>query len=551
MVIHQFNKLIRNKWIWGVFAIAISAFFAFDFLVADLGRSEPSAGGSSAAGTLGGEKVNAQVFTDIAEEIRGFGQQRDWKRPAGEVNRAAWESYAALAVAGKDGLEATDAEVSAMIRNDRSFQQNGGFSFSLYQALLRQNGLTPERFEAYLKRRVTLMRIGQAVLASATWASPMELDQAIADMTDTFTVKVAKFTQEKKDADAVKVDDAALRKWYEDNKKSLELPERVKIRFVKYNAADPMVLAKMTVTEDEMRDRYDVTVDKYTSTDTNGVETVKKFEEVKAEIEKELRQIAAVQYFETNLNDRVYGDSPVAAAGRLAAVAKADGVKVETSDWFSVDGGYQEGFMKRASQIFPGVQGFSEVVAELDPSSEDLRYGIITSEKAVWLIEKAETSPKHVPTFEEAKDAIRPRALRDAKAEAFKASVEAIAKQGAKAVEAVKGVSTNITFTVADLRNGAPAFENQMAVARAAMKLKKGEVSEFTQTGLGKAILVVCEDRVAGDAAKAMVLRSQVRDDLAMLQLRQIPDTWKKWNLERLGFEPGEISSVEIEDEQE
>lgn len=551
MVIHQFNKLIRNKWIWGAFAIAISAFFAFDFLVADLGRSEPSAGGSSAAGTLGGEKVNAQVFLDIAEEIRGFGQQRDWKRPAGEVNRAAWESYAALAVAGKDGLEATDAEVSAMIRNDRSFQQNGGFSFALYQALLRQNGLTPERFEAYLKRRVTLMRIGQAVLSSAAWASPMELDQAIADMTDTFTVKVAKFTQEKKDADAVKVDDAALKKWYEENKKSLELPERVKIRFVKYNAADPMVLAKMTVTEDEMRDRYDVTIDKYTSTDTNGVETVKKFEEVKAGIEKELRQIAAVQYFETNLNARVYGDSPVAAAERLAAVAKADGAKVETSDWFSVDGGYQEGFMKHASQIFPGVQGFSEVVAELDPSSEDLRYGIITSEKAVWLIEKAETSPKHVPTFEEAKDAIRPRALRDAKADAFKASVEAIAKKGAKAVEAVKGVSTNLIFTVADLRNGAPAFENQMAVARAAMKLKKGEVSEFTLTGTGRAILVVCEDRVAGDAAKAMVLRSQVRDDLAMLQLRQIPDAWKKWNLERIGFEPGEISSVEIEDEQE
>ena len=551
MVIHQFNKLIRNKWVWGVFAVAISAFFAFDFLVADLNRNEPSAGGSSAAGTLNGEKVNAQVFSDIAEEIRGFGQQRDWKRPAGEVNREAWENYAALAVAGKDGLEATDAEVSSMIRNDRSFQQNGGFSFALYQALLRQNGLTPERFEAYLKRRVTLMRIGQAVLASATWASPMELDQAIADMTDTFTVKVAKFAQEKKDAEAVKVDDAALKKWYEDNKKSLELPERVKIRFVKYNAADPMVLAKMTVTEDEMRDRYDVTIDKYTSTDTNGVETVKKFEEVKQGIEKELRQIAAVQYFETNLNARVYGESPVAKTERLAAIAKEDGAKVETSDWFSVDGAYQDGFMKRLSQICPGAQGFAEVVAELDPSSEDLRYGIVTSEKSVWVFEKAETSPKHVPTFEEAKDVIRPRALRDAKADAFKASVEAIAKQGAKAVEAVKGVSTNITFSVADLRNGGSSFENQMAVARAAMKLKKGEVSEFTLTGTGKAILVVCEDRVAGDAAKAMVLRSQVRDDLAMLQLRQIPESWRKWNLERLGFEPGEISSVEIAEEQE
>lgn len=544
MVIHQFNKLIRNKWVWGVFAVAISAFFAFDFLVADLNRNEPSRS-SGGAGSLGGEAVDAALFTDLAEEIRGFGQQRDWKRDAGEVNRAAWENYAALQVAGAGGLEATDAEVQAMIRNDPSFQQNGGFSFSLYQALLRQNGLTPERFEAFLKRRTTLMRVGQAVLASAAWASPMELDQALADMTDTFTVKVAKFAQTKEEAAAVKVDDAALKAWYEEHKKSLELPERVKIRFVKYNATDPIVLAKMVVTEDEMRDRYDVTVDKYTSTDTNGVETVKKFEEVKAGIEKELRQIAAVQYFETNLNARVYGDAPTGKASRLDIVAKEDGAKVETSDWFATDGSYQDGFMKRASQICPGAQNFAEIIAELDSSSEDLRYGIVTSDRAVWLVEKAETSAKHVPTFEEAKDAIRPRALRDAKADAFKAAVEAVAKGGAKAVEAVKGISTNITFCVSDLRNGGASFENQMAVARAAMKLKKGEVSEFTLTGTGKAILVVCEDRVAGDAAKAMVLRSQIRDDLAMLQLRQIPESWKKWNLERIGFETGEISSVE------
>lgn len=544
MVIHQFNKLIRNKWVWGVFAVAISAFFAFDFLVADLNRNEPSKS-SGAAGSLGGEAVDAALFTDLAEEIRGFGRQRDWKRDAGEVNRAAWENYAALQVAGAGGLEATDAEVQAMIRNDPSFQQNGGFSFSLYQALLRQNGLTPERFEAFLKRRTTLMRVGQAVLASAAWASPMELDQALADMTDTFTVKVAKFAQTKEEAAAVKVDDAALKAWYEEHKKSLELPERVKIRFVKYNATDPIVLAKMVVTEDEMRDRYDVTVDKYTSTDTNGVETVKKFEEVKAGIEKELRQIAAVQYFETNLNARVYGDAPTGKASRLDIVAKEDGAKVETSDWFATDGSYQDGFMKRASQICPGAQNFAEIIAELDSSSEDLRYGIVTSDRAVWLVEKAETSAKHVPTFDEAKIAIRPRALRDAKADAFKAAVEAVAKGGAKAVEAVKGISTNITFCVSDLRNGGASFENQMAVARAAMKLKKGEVSEFTLTGTGKAILVVCEDRVAGDAAKAMVLRSQVRDDLAMLQLRQIPESWKKWNLERIGFETGEISSVE------
>ena len=555
MVIHQFNKLIRNKWVWGAFAIAISAFFAFDFLFADLNRSdgERKAGG---AGLLAGEAVDGDAFVAIAEEIRGFGQQRDWKRPANEVNREAWENYAALKVAGRDGLEATDGEVQAMIRRDPSFQRNGAFSFALYQALLRQNGLVPERFEQYLKRRITLMRIGQAVLASAAWSSPMEVDRAVADMTDVFTVKVAKFEQTKAEADAVKVDDAALKAWYEDNKKSLELPERAKIRFVKFDATDAKVLAKMSVTTNDVQDYFDVNVDKYVTKDTNGVETVRTYEQLtKAEkdgIEKELRQIAAVQYFETNLNALVYGVKAAAGMSRLDEIAAAEKAKVETSDWFAVDGSYKEGFMKRASQICPGAEGFAEAVAELDSQSEDLRYGLVTSPKAVWLIEKAETSPKHVPTFEEAKDVIRPRALRDAKAEAFKKAVEAVAAKGAAAVAAVKDVSTNIVFNVSDLRtSGVGAFENQMAVARAAMSLKKGEVSKFTLTGTGKAILVVCEDRVAGDAAKATVLRSQVRDEVAMLQLRQIPDSWKKWNLERLGFETTGVSSVEAAEEPE
>ena len=543
MVIQKFNSLIRNKWVWGAFAIVVSVAFCFDDLFTSHEREERSAGD---AGLLAGEAVSASEFLSLAEDVRGVGRQRDWQRKSGEVNREAWENYAALKVADRQGLLATDSEVQAAIRRDQSFQVNGSFSFARYQALLRENGLTPERFEEFLKRRMSLQRIGQAVLGAAVWSSPMELDQALADMTDTFTVKVAKFAQDKKEADAVKVDDAALKAWYDKNVKSLELPERVKVRYLKFDATDPKVLAKMNVTTNEMHDLYDTTIDKYTSTDTNGVEHVKKFEEVQGELEKELRRIAAVQFFETNLNSRAYAVKAAEGSSRLDEIAKEDGLKVSTSNWFSLDGAYQEGFMTRAARICPGANGFNEAVAELDPSSEDLRYAVVSSDRAVWLLERAETSAKHTPTFEEAKDAIRPRALRDAKADAFKAKVEAVAKGGAKAVEAVKGCSTNITFSVADLRQGQGAqFDDSFAVARAAMKLQKGEVSDFTLTGTGKAILVVCENRESGDAAKAMVLRSQVRDELAMLQMRQIPDAWKKWNLERLGFTPGDVSSVE------
>lgn len=549
MVIQKFNKLIRNKWIWGVFAVAISAFFAFDFLIADL-NAPSDRGGGSGAGTIAGEKVDAALFEALADDVRGIGRNRDWKTDQAEVNRAAWENYAALLVAERAGISVSDDEVSEMIRRDPSFQQNGAFSFPLYSALLAENSITPERFEASLKRRMTLARLAQSVLGAATWCSPMELDQAVADMTDTYTVRVASFRQERKDADAVKLDDEGLRKWYDANTNSIALPERFKLRMVRYDATDTNVLARMTVTEDEMRDRYDVTSDKYTVTDTNGVEKVKEFEEVKGRIERELRQIAAVEFFRTNLNARAYGTKAADGASRLDEIAKEDGLKVDTTGFISIEGPQVDGFMTRASLVFPGAENLDETLAELDSSSEDLRYGVIASDRTVWLVEKDEVSPAHVPTFEEAKDAIRPRALRDARADAFKASVEALAAKGTNELfAAAKDVTTNLTFSVTDLRQG--EFNDQLSVVRAAMKTMKGELSEFTPTSPSRGIVVYCVDRVPGDAAKAMLLKSQVRGEVSSLQLRQVPDAWKKWNLERMGFEPGERTSVERAESEE
>ena len=549
MVIQKFNKLIRNKWIWGVFAVAISAFFAFDFLIADLNAPSDRCGGSG-AGTIAGEKVDAALFEALADDVRGIGRNRDWKTDQAEVNRAAWENYAALLVAERAGISVSDDEVSEMIRRDPSFQQNGAFSFPLYSALLAENSITPERFEASLKRRMTLARLAQSVLGAATWCSPMELDQAVADMTDTYTVRVASFRQERKDADAVKLDDDGLRKWYDANTNSIALPERFKLRMVRYDATDTNVLARMTVTEDEMRDRYDVTSDKYTVTDTNGVEKVKEFEEVKDQIERELRQIAAVEFFRTNLNARAYGTKAADGASRLDEIAKEDGLKVDTTGFISIEGPQVDGFMTRASLVFPGAENLDETLAELDSSSEDLRYGVVASDRAVWLVEKDEVSPAHVPTFEEAKDAIRPRALRDARADAFKASVEALAAKGTNELfAAAKDVTTNLTFSVTDLRQG--EFNDQLSVVRASMRTMKGELSEFTPTSPSRGIVVYCVDRVPGDAAKAMLLKAQVRGEVSSLQLRQVPDAWKKWNLERMGFEPGERSSVERAESEE
>ena len=545
MVILQFNKLIRNKWVWGVFALAVSLFFCFDDVIL---RSDRGEARSDSAGLLGEKEIEASYFARIVEDVRGFGSNRDTSRPYAEVNMQAWEFLAALDAAEKNGLGGSvDDEVAAMIRADRAFQSGGGFSYSLYSSRLAEAGLVPERFEDYLKRRVKLMRIADAVASGASWASPAELEQAVDDMTDVFTVKVVRFSQDKKAASEVKVDDEGLRKWYDENSKSLALPERVKLRYVKFDATGKELLARMTVTDDEMHDHYDVMSDKYTSTDTNGVEKVKAFDEVKGEIEAELRQIAAVQYFETNLAQRVYGTPPTAkGASKLDEIAAADSLKVATSDYFSFDGQYQEGFMKRESAILPGAKNFKEIASELDPDVEDLRYGIVSSDKAVWLIERAEVSPAHTPSFDEAKPFIGGRALRDAKAAAFKASVDAVVAKGAQELLKAENVSTNLTFAVCDMREN--AFPDQRAVLSAAAKLSKGGVSDLVVTMPGHGFVVYCVDRKRGDAAKAAVMRSQIAADLQMLQRRQIPEAWQKWYLGRIGFKPNPGASVTAEE---
>ena len=548
MVILQFNKLIRNKWFWGAFAVVISAAFCFDGLFTTNAREQYDA---KTVGKLNGKSVSADDFSKCVSEVRGFGRNRDDRSSPAEVNLKAWQNLAALETAGRDGVFVSDAQLATAVRD--MFGSQAPFDFGRYRMMVAELGLTPERFEDFYRRQLIVQEgMLRTLVGSGVWVSPMELDQQTYDVTDLFTVRVARFTQDRAAADAIKADDAMLKKWYDDNVKSLALPALAKLRLVRFDATKPELLAKMTVSDDEMHDLYDTNSDKYTTTDTNGVEKVKAFEEVKDELEKELRQIAAVEYLETNLTSRAYLDFAEGEdrkASRLLKIAAEEGLKPQETGWVALDGSYVEGFTAMASAVAPGVDNFLDAIAELDMDNVDFRYQVLRSDNAVWLVEKiAEQEPK-TPSFEEAKGKIVARALRDAKADAFKKEIEAIAAKGADAVLASKDVSTNLTFAVCDMSYG--MFPDQRSVAGAAVKLKKGEVSEFVPTGLGRGLLVVCVDRQPGDAARAVMIRSSLRNQIGAAAFRDISSKWLKWNLERLTFETGSESSVtEAEDEE-
>jgi len=557
--IHHFNRLIRNKWVWGVFAVIISAFFAFDFL---LPRGDGNVRSGSASGTLAGDEVKADEFRAFANDIRGYGRSQRSDLTDRQVNKSAWENIAAVRTGEKLGLSAYEEEVRESILEMPYFKgASGAFDMGVYEQVLRENGFNPELFEQVQSRSMVLGKVAREVVESASWVSPMEIDVAVRDMTDVMTVRVATFTDK---SESPKLDDAALMKYYEAHTNSLALPDLVSVRFIKFDSNDEARYSKLVISDEEVQDYYDTVSARYETQTTNGV-VRKTLDEVKPELVKELQQSSLVDVLATNLIARVFagaGEEKVegkAKESMLDKIAAEENMTVRTSPRFGAEGAHVvKGLMESASKFAPGTEGFATAAFELDPEIEDFRYGVIRGTNCVYMIERASFTPAHVPTFEEAKAVIRDPATKEAKNDAFKASVDKVADAAREALKGGKpfdasmfegaNVSTGLTFTA----RMPGSFPNSSRVSLAARKLGKGELSGFTEASPNTAVVVYMEDRKPGDLSMAATMEKELRGYLARSAYGDIFSSWKEWNLARLGFVPGEgFETKDPEDEKD
>jgi hypothetical protein len=560
VVIQKFNRLIRNKWIWGIFAFAISAFFAFDFLFYDRGDDNVIKG----VGMIGEKEVNGPEFQSQVEDIRGIGRQRDWKTPSWEVNRKAWENIAALEVAENFNLKANDSdlqnEIYMICMRNRILNQQGQFDVARYTSFIRDAlGITPMAFESHLRRTMSIAKAAGVASVAAQWVSPLELESAIDDQTDTLTVKIASFTD--KEIKAPKLDDAALKAYYDENTNSIALPDLVTVRYISVKADDAARLAKFTVSSNDVQELYDtVAMDRYSTTTTNGVVT-KPLAEVYKTLENELKLKTSIEAARTNLLFAAYPaeSKPADKADRLAEIAKNLKAQIKTSPRFAIGGGkFVKGFMSRTSAFAPGCYEFAEKVAELDPESADLRYGVAVGTNTVYLMERASFVKAHVPSFKDAKEVIRPDAVADARAKAFKKFVEekralaAAALAKGKAFDAktigADNVTTSMTFTV----ESRPSFPDSREVIQAATRLNKGQISEYVETANShRSLLVYLENRTVGKDNKSVLIRNGLQSRMGAMASGSLSEDWKKWNLDDMGFKTTAMSSVTPEESAE
>jgi hypothetical protein len=138
------------------------------------------------------------------------------------------------------GLVANDVILRELIAQIPAFQENGKFSPTKYEQVLRAQGMNPTTFEQNLRRDLTQQILVNGV-AATTQISKTQLNQIITAESQERDVSVAIISASDY-LKSVNVSDEAVRQFYESNPKQFQTPERVKVAYVVLS--DPKVVAK-------------------------------------------------------------------------------------------------------------------------------------------------------------------------------------------------------------------------------------------------------------------------------------------------------------------
>jgi hypothetical protein len=528
--IYHFNRLIRNRLLWGIFALlTVFAFVSVDSCVG------PSRGGAPSVGYLAEKGVDAQELSRAESFVRGIGRRRADDRPPALVRTQAWEHLAALHTVARIGLAPTAAEVRQTIREAPAFSANGVFSEQQYRRVVRdQLGILPESYESYMGDQIALVKISSA-LDAAAWVSPMEVQDELAGWTDLLTVQYA-FASNRFATAEMPVTDAELRALYDAKTDLFRLPDRVAVRYAAVSVSNFM--GSVSVQDEDIEEYYDANANQYTRTGTNDtVETIP-LSEVRESIVAQLKLEEARYAAGTNASfgflDVVQTMTSANAFEKLAA---RQGLTVCTTELFS------------ATDEVPGVEtaaesDFRDTAFDLDVRRLDARYAVVKGGVYVYLLAAATNVPAHTPTFEQAIDRVRPMAVEEAREKAFETQTKDLRAAMRKAIDegksfaaaaAAQGLnaSTSLTFAVHTMSRG--QFPYSYAVVPAAIAMRRGELSESSAVP-GGAVFVYLAERKAGDPLTAELLRTQAQAGLGRRNQMAIRTGWMAWNLAKVGY---------------
>lgn len=548
MFIYHFNRMIRSRILWVIFAIVI----AVAFLSVDSCHRNPSGGqdiqSANSAGTIGGEEVSYDEY-DFTKRIL---ENTTANLSPAATETQIWAHIAAMRAARDMGITASRQELVDRIVSAPEFQTQGVFDRNRYEQMVRNAlGFSVQTYERMQAEYIILFKLMSTVSAGAT-ASPMAIDDELAQYTDTFSFRVATIadTHSREDVD---VTDSDIEDYYNRNIANYELPDRVSVRFAALPATNFTNAVTFEDLEGDIQDYYESDPSRYTRRGTNGVEQLT-LEEAHDQIAEELRTREALHIATTNLVALAesLGD---ASPENFAWRAKAVGLTTRDSPLFPYDTGFIPGVEAAA------IDEFRSEASDLDSTRPDSLYAIARGKRNAYIMRIITNDLAHTQPLSEVTNSIRPLvaaekriALFDADTariyDAIKASVTASTNGFAAAfAEACSSqslpISTNMTFCAAS--GTPPAIDNSREVIPALFRMKAGDISNPVKAG-DKALIICLESRETDEKQDAAFEIASTREGISSQRSQTTASLffsdWLIWNLKQRGFTSRLLSNL-------
>ena len=151
------------------------------------------------------------------------------------------------------GLTVTDEQVAQEIGGIDAFKEGGKFDKARYTSALANQNMSPLMFEARVRDDLTGQQLRDAYTQNG-YASNSVTDNIIAINEQQRVVSVVPVSSQSFIAQA-KVDDAAIKTYYDQNQKEFQVPEQVKVEYVRLSIKD--LMARAEVKSEEVRKYYD------------------------------------------------------------------------------------------------------------------------------------------------------------------------------------------------------------------------------------------------------------------------------------------------------
>lgn len=540
MFISKFNKLIRNRLLWGIFAfIVIISFVAWGTQTGGR-KSQEDTAGKLYGKPVSADKFRKEYFNTYLSMSLMFGQPLKITDKLNELMRKlTWRRMVVIQKAEEMKLNVPADEVTGTIEQQPLFIENGQFSRKKYEAFLQtflaKMGASEAQFEDQVREEL-LINKARMFVSQSVWVVPFEIAQAFSLVYDTFEVSYTVLRADELNL-KVRIKEADARKYFDAHRESFKIPELVRVKYAAFPFA--LFINEDGLTAETLRSYYDENIERFSLKTTNGWSNPTPFEDVEKEIRSQLAFDNAITTAGDKALDLEVSLAPDRAgnAPSFEAAVSTAGVTVATSAFFSL------------KEKIPGLNAgldFNQAAFSLRPTADDYFSHPIRGSNAYYIVAFDQRKDARIPDFEEVKEQVFAAAKEEAAEENLNQlarylhdKAAAAVKNGRSLGEALKSCGIEVITTEPfSAKSGFPDDDENIvyALTKNIMTYNAGELTDIIPLQDGVAIAWIKSRKSADNA-----VFQAIKNDLGMFIRRKRAETvyyeWQEYLLKKADFE--------------